>query len=279
MTPRGPDAAVHGMMCAVLKLIGTVSMILLLAALAGCGDGGGGSSGSSASALAGKSPRQIVDAAADALERVGSYHMEGTQTDKDGQSRVEADVAAGGDLRFRMENAGRVADLLHVDSKYYMRANQAFWRKETGQSGPAALLADKWIILPAAELGDLNDVVAQAQPENLAYCARRPAGRMTNLGTKSLDGTSVIVIADQGNRPGDAPGEISIAATGAPLPLRIVQSGPVPPGGKHDPRCDSEDDTTTAGDLRLSEFDKPVTLTAPKDAIGLEDLQASGTAA
>ena len=78
---------------------------------------------------------------------------------------------------------------------------------------------------------------------------------------------------------GDAPGEISIAATGAPLPLRIVQSGPVPPGGKHDPRCDSEDDTTTAGDLRLSEFDKPVTLTAPKDAIGLEDLQASGTAA
>lgn len=271
------------MLCAVRAPIRTTSLILLLAALAGCGGDSGGSSGSasSGSALAAKSPRQIVDATADALERVDSYHLEGTQTDEEGQARVEADVAASGDLRFRLENAGRVADLMYVDSKYYLRANEAFWRKEAAQSGDrlAELLADKWIVLPATELGDLEDVVAQAQPQNLAYCARRPTGTLTNLGTQSLDGTPVIVIEDKGDRPGEAPGEISIAATGPPLPLRIVQSGPAPPGGRHDPRCDSEDDTTTASDLRLSRFGEPVSLAAPKDALGLQDLRVDGTTA
>jgi hypothetical protein len=42
---------------------------------------------------------------------------------------------------------------------------------------------------------------------------------------------------------------------------------------------DSEDDTTTASDLRLSRFDKPVSLAAPKDALDLQDLHASGTVA
>jgi hypothetical protein len=262
----------------------TASLALLPLALGGCGSSGGGSptatTTTTASALAGKPPRGVLNAMADALERVDSYRMQGTETDRDGTTRVTSDVAASGDLRVRLEHAGSVATLLVVDGATYVRANRRFWLAESGpDSRIAPLLADRWIVLPPSMMGGLADTIAQSRPKNLAYCARLPTGTLTRRGTASVGGTPVVVIADKGDRPGDAPGEISIAATGRPFPLRIRQTGPTPPGGRRDPRCTSADDTTTASDLRLSRFGVPVHLTAPPDAVDPRDLRPAGTTA
>ena len=266
----------------MLALVRTASLILLLAVLGGCGGSGGGSptTATTSSALAGKPPRDALNAMADALEGVDSYRMEGTTTDRDGTTRVTSDVAGSGDLRVRLDHAGSVATLLVVDGTTYVRANRRFWLAEAGpDSRIVPLLAGRWIVLPASMMGDLSGTIAQSRPKNLAYCARLPTGTLTDRGTASVGGMAVVVIADKGDRPGDAPGEISIAATGRPLPLRIRQTGPTPPGGRRDSRCTSADDTTTASDLRLSRFGVPVHLTAPPDAVDPRNLRPSGTIA
>ena len=265
-------------------LLRTAPLLLLAAVAAGCGGAGTGArtatTGTTSPALSERSPRAVLNAMADALERVDSYRMTGTESDKDGTTRVSSDVAGSGDLRIRLEHAGSVATLLVVDGTTYVRANRVFWRSTSGADPRVApLLAGRWVLLPAPMAGDLAETIAQSRPKNLAYCARLPAGTLTHRGSASVGGRPVVVIADKGDRPGDAPGEISIAATGPPLPLRIRQTGPTPAGGERDPRCTSANDTTTASDLRLSRFGVPVHLTAPRAVIDPRNLRPGGTAA
>lgn len=268
-------------------LLRTASLVLVLAALSGCGGTSTRTSSATtaattttAAALASRPPRAVLNAMADALERVDSYRMVGTESDKDGTTRVRSDVAGSGDLRIRLEHAGSVATLLVVDGTTYVRANRVFWRSTSGADARAVpLLAGRWVLLPPPMAGDLAQTIAQSRPVNLAYCARLPTGTLAHRGTTTVGGRPVVVIADKGDRPGDAPGEISIAASGPPLPLRIRQTGPTPPGGPRDPRCTSADDTTTASDLRLSRFGVPVHLTAPRAVIDPRNLRSGGTAA
>ena len=255
-------------------LVVLACLAALTAALAGCGGAGAGGSSTSAAARAAskRTPRQIVDAAANALGAVTSYRVEGTSTDKDGQTAISADISAAGDYRLHLNTAGDVADLLQVRGRTYLRANAGFWNRQGGATSggrAAQLFAGRWIVLPPVQAAAMSTIVAEVRPRTLAYCARRPTGTLTNRGRRSFAGADAIVIADKGDRPGDAPGELWIAASGRPRPVRAVQSGPTPPGGTFDPRCDSKGDTTTASDLRFSRFDEPVHVTAPHGAISL----------
>jgi hypothetical protein len=90
----------------------------------------------------------------------------------------------------------------------------------------------------------------------------------------------MVVISNKGDKPGTSPGELYVPAEGAALPTRLTQTGKDKPGGKPDPRCDDDDSgsTTTDADIRLSNYDKPVDITAPKGALSPEDLLKGGTA-
>ena len=45
----------------------------------------------------------------------------------------------------------------------------------------------------------------------------------------------VVVLADKGNIPGGAAGDLYVSAVGSPLPLRAVQTGPERSGGSRGP--------------------------------------------
>jgi hypothetical protein len=77
------------------------------------------------------------------------------------------------------------------------------------------------------------------------------------------------VILDKGDRPGTSPGRLYIAATGEPLPLRTIATGPERPGGKKDPRCDSDTPTRAGDEVLFSRYDEPLDITAPPDALDL----------
>ena len=103
------------------------------------------------------------------------------------------------------------------------------------------------------------------------------AGTVTKVGTATVDGKRVVVLADKGDRPGGSPGRLYVAATGAPLPLREEQTGPQR-AGVSDKRCDDPSSTTTRSDVHLSGFDRPLRVSPPRGALDLNQLIRSGGA-
>jgi hypothetical protein len=260
-----------------MRLLLRVLPTVLVLALAGCGgdDGGSGSGGD----LASKEPKAILDDVSAALGKVRSYHVEGTQSDKDGRSTLTGDVSAGGDVRFRMTVAQSKLELIAVGDRTYMKADRAFWSSRGGAAGPriANLLADRWVIAPDEAGGELRGSLDQLLPRNLAYCVTRTSGTVSKRGTEKLDGHDVVVLTDKGDKPGTSPGEMYVSTTGPALPLRVVQTGPEKPGGTNDPRCGDDDSSTTASDVRLSDFDEPVDVKAPPNPLDLTTLSGAGS--
>jgi hypothetical protein len=261
----------------LLRVLPTLLVLVLALALAGCGGGDGGSG--SGGDLASKQPKEILGDVSAALGKVRSYHVEGTQTDKDGRSTINGDVSAGGDVKFRMTLGGNEIELVAVGDRTYMKADRGFWSSRGGAAGPriANLLADRWVVAPDEAGATMRNGFDQLLPKNLAYCVTRTAGTVGKRGTEQLDGRDVVVLTDKGDKPGTSPGELYVSTSGPALPLRVVQTGPEKPGGTKDPRCGDQESTTTASDIRLSDFDKPLDIKAPPNPLDLTTLSGAGS--
>jgi hypothetical protein len=237
--------------------------------------GGDDKSGSGDADRKSRSPRQTLEAIAAELRKVRTYHVEGTQTDEDGPSTLSGDVSADGSLSFKLDVGAKRAQIIVAGARTYLKANAAFWRDEAGgaSSRVAKLLTDRWIVAPE-EASSGFESLQQLMPKNLAYCATRTTSELTDKGTRTFEGQEVVVIAGGADTPGEAPGDLYIAASGRALPVRELQTGPEKPGGRSDPRCDDDDDSdTTESDIRLSRFDEPVEIKAPPNPLDLSKLQ------
>jgi hypothetical protein len=264
---------------AQLGFAGILVALLILAlviVLAGCGgsssdDAGGGS-------RADKSPQDVLRDTERALQAVTSYHVAGTSVDEDGQSRISGDITAGGALRFTVADDASRFTVIVAGGQTYLKAGRAFWLKGNGAQGPAMarLFAGRWVKMPAAASQALQRDVKQLLPKELAYCVSRNLGTLENLGARNAHGTRVVVIRDKGDKPGTSPGELTVAASGAALPLLVRQTGPRRPGGKADARCQDADDTTKRSESVLSRFNDVAPIHAPKGALDLEALGRGG---
>jgi hypothetical protein len=216
---------------------------------------------------------------ATALQGVRSYHVEGTEVDKDGTTRLAGDVTSSGSVNFTLDMSGGRAQLLAVGSQTFVKANRRFWLAQGGQDREkvAKLLADRWAKVPESSAPDVTASVEPLLPKSLAYCATHATGSITKKGTTQFAGHQVVVLADKGDRPGDNPSDVYVQASGPTLPLRIVQTGPQTPG-KPDPRCGDANSTTTHSDARLSAFNEPVQIAPPPNALDLSKL-SGGTGA
>jgi hypothetical protein len=203
-----------------------------------------------------------------------SYHVQGTQTDPDGTTQLAGDVTAAGDLKMTLHQNGAAAQLIVVDHAFFLRAGIPFWRNSHLSERLAEAIANRWIKAPSDHgIGKLSD---QVRPRTLAHCLQGGGSELSDAGLQTFQGRQVRVIAIAGRSPGSAPGSLFVAATGRPLPVRVLQTGPAKPGGKVDPQCDdpSEPDRSTKSDIRLSGFDEPLRVAAPPDALDLEALAA-----
>ena len=81
------------------------------------------------------------------------------------------------------------------------------------------------------------------------------------------------MIVDAGQVPGDAPGRLWVATSGAALPLRAQQTGPQMPGGSPH-ACNSETSSPNQlrSDLTYSAFNASVTIAAPSGALDLSTI-------
>lgn len=250
---------------------------LILVALAGCGD-------TEPAALppeAAVSPQETLRAVGSALRDVESFHIEGSQTKRDGVTRFEGDIAPDGAVRFSLSKDGAAAKMIVMGDDVYVSGDGPFWEQTKAPAEVRDLLAGRWVKVPAGD--EFTELAEQMQPDVLADCLSGGLGRLT-IRKDTLDGRPVVVLVDKGDRPGSEPSELYVAAADPQLPVRATQSGPERPGGPPpDPKCSSDDEEDKDGpviraDLRFSRWDEPVEIEAPADALDLEELarQADG---
>ncbi|MCW2999250.1 MAG: hypothetical protein JWN65_2799 [Solirubrobacterales bacterium] len=268
-------------------------VILVVVALAGCGGssgkggddggrGGGGYGGKVSADRASQPPAQIIKDAQAALQGVHSYHVSGTTVDKDGHNRISGDVTDSGSLRFSLTNKGTTLAVVVAGGQTYLKAGRRFWLQGSGAQGPALarLFADRWVKMPAREATSLQSDVKQLLPKELAFCLAQNLGTLQSVGARTVAGRRVVVVRDKGDRPGTAPGELSVPQTGPALPVRTRQTGPRKAGGKIDKRCSDGSAATRTADATLSRFDAIKAITPPPNALDLEQLKgAAGTPA
>lgn len=254
-----------------------VAALLLSGLVTGCGGGSGAGNSVGTTNEADKSAQQILADAEASLSRVKSFHFGGTGHIKEGSGYLSGDVALPGRLRFAIRIGQEAVTLKVISGLAYLKANKPFMDKEAGGAA-ADQLADRWVKMRSSDLGDLASIFALSEPATIGRCALGPHfGTITKVGTGSVDGQKVVVLEDAGDKPGSQPGRIYIATDGPPLPLRVTQTGAPKAGATPDARCretksDVNDTSANSDDLRFSNYDKPVSIEAPRNAVDLSQL-------
>jgi len=245
--------------------------VLLLVLTAGCG----ASRPSGPNGEATRGPRQILSDAEGALARARSFRLQASGVDRSGALALTLAVSTPGKLMLTIDHGPQTESLILAGGSAYIQANRSFWSQQVGARA-AALLSGRWIKAPTqAGLGGLNFLT---DPMHRARCLLGShVGTVTKGGSANVGGRPAVVIATSGDAPGSAPGRLYVAASGAPVPLRAVQTGPTHPGAPLDRSCgQSTPDTTRHSDTTFSDYDKPLAIAPPKGAVDISKLQPGG---
>jgi len=223
--------------------VGVVLVALLF--VAGCGGGGSSGSNGGSSGEATKSANQVVKDAVDAAEAASSVHMSGQVADSGETIGVDLslvrDKGATGSATVR----GAKVDVVLVGDSGYLRGGADFWKQVPQAGFVAPLLADKWLKIPA-DNAQLASFVGLANGNKL-FNRLKAHGKLTNRGATTYKGQSVVAIYDPKEHT-----TLYVAATGTPYPAGLVKT--------KQPK---------AGALTFDDWNKSVTLTAPKGALDL----------
>lgn len=235
-----------------------------------------------ASAQAPPDPARLLADAAANLAKVRSLHIESVDRDRDGTSRIRADVLSSGDgdVRLTQPKLGTLR-LRKVSSATFLRGDTAYWKAVGGKgeeaTSTARRLAGRWFRVAAADAREFSTLFREFTPKSLAECVSADGvyGTLSPGGTATVGGTKATVLIDAGDRPGTTPGRIFLSDGPTPLPLRAQVTGRVKPGGKATD-CSDPKSTSTSSDTRFSKFDRKLTITAPKNAIRLPSVSGDG---
>ena len=219
--------------------------ILLVSALlvAGCGSSGAKSNGE-----AQKAAQQVVTdaisaaAGAKGVRVSGSIVSSGTPITLD--LRIVKGVGGSGDL----SEQGLAFSLIRIGDKAYIKGSDAFYKKFAG-AGVASLLHDKWLEGSAAS-GSLASLTSLTDISKLLEGALGSHGTLKNEGATTYKGQKVVALEDASTG-----GTLYVAATGTPYPVAMVS----PSAAKQ-------------GSLTFGDWNKTVSITAPKGAVDLGSL-------
>lgn len=231
---------------------------------AGCGGGGsgggngGGSNSTQSSSLATKPARAVLRDASKAVQAASSFHISGQIKGLGGQfvgsktAGIDFTAVQGKGVTGTLKIGGAEVDVVVIGKNGYLRASSEFWKEIAKQKGggqaagfAATLFGDKWIKFPAGnnDFGQLTDATKLG---SLFGGLTSNTGRLANKGETTYQGQSVVAIESSKG------GTLYVAATGTPYPVALVKTG-----GKSN------------GTITFSDWNKSVTLTAPKGALDL----------
>lgn len=227
-------------------LLSTVLVALLC--VAGCGGGSGSSSTNQPSGEATKPANQVVKDAVNAAEAASSVHITGRVVDSGKQIGVDLSLVRGKGATGTVTFRGAEVDVVLVGGTGYLRAGSDFWQQVPHASLFAPLLADKWLKIPTnnAQVGSFLGVAN----EKKLFDKLTVHGEITNRGATTYKGQSVVAVNDARKHA-----TLYVAASGTPYPVAFVKTA-----------------RPNAGALMFDNWDRSVTLTAPKGALDLSQL-------
>jgi hypothetical protein len=221
-----------------------LSLVLLLAALAlaGCG-------GSSGNGVASKSPPEIVAAAKAAADGASAVHVAGSIVTGGTPLDIDLSLVAGKGGRGRLSENGLSFELVELDGTVYINGSSAFFSRLAGSSA-AQLLHGKWLKVPTsnASVAQFSSLTELRKLLDAALATDNKT--LVAAGTSTVNGQAVVGVRDSSQI-----GTLYVATTGPPYPIQITKKG------------------TGGGTITFSEWDRPVTLTAPTNVIDLEQLE------
>jgi hypothetical protein len=223
-------------------------LVLVTVALGGCGSSGGDSS---SNGIESKTPAEILAAATAAADSASSVHVSGSIVSAGSPITLDLELVSGKGGRGQISEGGLSFNLIQVDDTAYISGSPAFY-SHFGGPAAAQLLEGKWLKAPAtsgsfSSLGSLTDL------NQLLNTALSDHGALSKGPTTTIDGQRVLSVSDASHG-----GTLYVATTGKPYPIEISKAG------------------KTGGKITFSDWNAPVTLEAPKDAIDLSQLESRG---
>lgn len=198
-----------------------------------------------------QSAKKILASVAKAFTHATSVHLHGTlpMDGKKGEFDLhigahEAQGTMTGPAKGSLVPMGIIA----VGGKVYIKSPE-LW-KAMGGATMAQLIGDRWAIMPDSESASFKEFTTMG---GLTASLLKPTGTVTRGKQSVIDGQPVIALKDSEGST------MYVATTGEPLPVRMV-----PPPAKAKP-----------GEyLDFTEWNAPLSITPPADAIDLAKLKA-----
>ncbi len=217
-------------------------LLLAVAALGGCGD-------SSGNGLASKSPTEIVAAAKAAADGASAVRVAGSTVTGGSPITLDLSLVTGKGGRGRLSENGLSFELIEIDGTIYINGSSAFYTHFAGAAA-AQLLHGKWLKASTsnASFAGLSSLTDLRKLLDAALTTNHKA--LVTTGTRTVGGQAAVGVKDTAQN-----GILYVATTGTAYPLEITKSGA---GG---------------GTITFDEWNKPVALTPPPNAVDIEQLQ------
>jgi hypothetical protein len=222
-------------------LCAAASVGLSLATLAACG-------GASSNGVESKSPNEILQAAKTAASGAKSVHLVGSFVAEGAPLALDLQLVNGEGARGRITEHGLSFAIIEVGGYVYIYGNEAFY-KHFGGNAAAQLFKGKWLKAPTSS-GEFSSLSSLTEMRALLDTLLGTHGTLKPAGTTTIEGQKAVGVTDESKG-----GTLYVATTGKPYPVAAVQGG------------------GSRGRVVFNEWDVPVTLTPPANAVDITQLQ------
>ena len=251
------------------------------AVLAGCGSSSSDTAASTAASDAAAQPpngveklpaKEILTKSQAAAKAASSVTVTGTIAE--GGEETSFDLVLGADAsEGTFATNGVELSIVIVDGKSYFKVPGDGWATLLGSGGAegraagekiASLVGDKWLLLPAdpESLDDAGGVLgpllatfgALFQKDGFLEAMLTPDGGASVKGTGDANGTPVVFLEGATGE-----GTLAIQTVGEPYPVQIKGDG-----------------AESAGEITFSDWNAPVSVTAPTDVVDIGELAKLG---
>lgn len=232
----------------LLSAVTLAVLALIAAAIAGCGSS---SSGSSENGVAAKSPTEVLKASKTAADSASAVHVAGSMVSGGAPITLDLHLVAGKGGKGKISENGLSFELIQLGGTAYISGSSEFYKHFAGPAA-AQLLQGKWL-KASSTTGSLATLASLTDLQKLIDAALAQHGTLTKGSKTTISGQPAIPVTDTTQN-----GSLYVATTGQPYPIQISKSGS---GG---------------GKITFDEWNKAVTITAPANAVDINELQHAG---
>lgn len=212
----------------------------MIVALAGCGSASNG--------VASKTPEQILAAAKSAAQNASGVHITGVS--RVGATSLTLNAALAKDTgHAKIAFYGFAFEAIRDGDTLYVKGNQAFTEQLEHTLG-VKLPSGTWVKTPTT--GALAQTAAFTSKDSELPVVLSTDGPLTKGNTATIDGQPAIALHEAAKL---YTGTLYVATTGQPYPLLLRKTG------------------QETGETKFTDWDKPVTVDPPANAVELSQLQ------